>query len=98
MLSTVTDKKLLFARPPVLGAAWVRENWLLGSPGTPKHWESGAVMSTCPQSSALARSAGFIRNVKRPVIKAQETFRASPFQGISSHFPTAFVFDVAPVQ
>ena len=37
-----TDKKLLFARPPVLvGAAWVRENWFLGSPGTPNTGRAG---------------------------------------------------------
>src|SRR5687767_1565552 len=41
MLSTVTDKKLLFARPPVLGALWGRENWFLASPSTPNSGRAG---------------------------------------------------------
>src|SRR5688572_12047141 len=63
MLSTVTDKKLLFARPPVPGAAWVKENWLLGSQGTPKTGRSRARMSTwrfCAFPARLGGRGGFI--------------------------------------
>src|ERR1044072_1725227 len=44
--STVTDRKLLFARPPVRGAARVRENWFLGSRGMPNPGRAGVGMST----------------------------------------------------
>ena len=35
----ISDKKLLFARPQVLSAARVRENWFLGSPSMARYYQ-----------------------------------------------------------
>jgi len=43
---TCSDKKLLFARPPVLSAALVRENWFSGSPSMARPYQAQAQATT----------------------------------------------------
>ena len=61
----VADKKLLFARPYVLGAARVRENWFSGSPSIARPYQGQARASTPLFAAIFARArvspAGFGR-------------------------------------
>jgi hypothetical protein len=61
-----TDKKLLFARPPVLSAARVRENWFFVSPSMCRAYQEPARASTALFAAVFAAlvacdGQGFLR-------------------------------------
>ncbi|HWT81080.1 MAG TPA: hypothetical protein VN648_20005, partial [Candidatus Methylomirabilis sp.] len=61
IFSTTTDRNLLFARPLVLGAARVRENWFLAHQAWGELIKGRARTATgvfCPVSGALPGFGG----------------------------------------
>ena len=53
---TITDKKLLFARPRVLSAARVRENWF---------WAAPTIARYCPQAVQRVKSEAAVVRARR---------------------------------